>query len=75
MLNSKRGFCLQAWLLALSCLVGASDYAPAQGFTRIADLNTPVPGGTGTFATLTQPQVHHGNFVFGGRGPVSCSIA
>jgi hypothetical protein len=48
--------------------------AEAQGFTKIADLNTAVPGGGGTFATLTQPQIHMGNVVFGGAGSNASGI-
>ena len=42
--------------------------AGAQAFTKIADLQTPIPGGTGAFTNLTQPQVSLGNVVFAGAG-------
>jgi hypothetical protein len=37
-------------------------------FPKIADQNTPVPGGLSNFTAYTQPQVSGGNIVFAGSG-------
>jgi hypothetical protein len=74
MLKSERGLCSTPWIVVWALVVVIGSHATAQDFTRIADLNTPVPGGTGTFLTLTQPQVHRGNIVFGGGGAGASGI-
>ena len=62
--------------LWLVLLVGAAIGAQATGaqaqaqitFTKIADTETPIPGGAGTFESLSEPALAHGNVVFGGSG-------
>jgi hypothetical protein len=74
MVNSKRGCGVWACVLASVFLAGLAMRAAGQEFTKIADYGTPIPGGTGTFTTLTQPQVHQGNVVFGGAGTGASGI-
>jgi hypothetical protein len=51
----------------LACAVALCvPRADAQTFTKIADLNTPIPDGIGKFTSLTLPQVSLGNVVFAG---------
>src|SRR5688572_16752876 len=59
--------------LGLSAVLFLASLAPAafaqQAPIKIADLTTPIPGGTGNFTRLSQPQVSLGNIVFTGAGP------
>ena len=44
-------------------------YTDIGGLTRVADLNTLIPNGTGTFNNFLNPALDGGNVAFGGRDP------
>jgi hypothetical protein len=58
-------------LLATSAIAAPPATADVRVYTKIADLNTPIPGGTGNFTALTPVQVSQGDIVFGGIGSSS----
>src|SRR4051812_39555992 len=62
---AKRGL-----LVFLSAVASLAPLARAdlRTFQKIVDTNTPIPGGTGNFSSLTHAQVPQNNVVFAGNG-------
>jgi hypothetical protein len=50
------------------CLFAGFARAEVRSFSKIADLGTPIPDGTGNFTSLGQPEVNQADIVFGGVG-------
>jgi hypothetical protein len=67
MTSARWGLAAVVFFAALN-LASAPARAAVRTFTKIADTGTAIPGGTGNFTSLTNPQVSLGDVVFGGNG-------
>lgn len=69
--RSQRAFGVTFSVIAASAAIAVPAMADVRVYTKIADLGTPVPGGTGNFTSFPSAQVSQGNIVFGGLGGAS----
>jgi hypothetical protein len=58
--------CLAIWVLGVPRILAAEF-----NFTKIADLSTPIPGGTGNFTSFGVPSIDNGSIAFIGSGTSS----